>query len=89
MNFLKKIGVNSKKAFKILSKTNHKKINSVLEDYNKSILKNKNKIIRENLKDIKNIKRENLKDRLILDSKRMYKSKDINTITVHDVYKLI
>ena len=25
----------------------------------------------------------------ILDSKRMYKSKDINTITVHDVYKLI
>ena len=71
MNFLKKIGVNSKKAFKILSKTNHKKINSVLEDYNKSILKNKNKIIRENLKDIKNIKRENLKDRLILDSKRI------------------
>ncbi len=71
MNFLKKIGVNSKKAFKILSKTNHKKINSVLEDYNKNILKNKNKIIRENLKDIKNIKRENLKDRLILDSKRI------------------
>ena len=25
----------------------------------------------------------------ILDSKRMYKSKDINTITLHDVYKLI
>ena len=71
MNFLKKIGVNSKKAFKNLSKTNHKKINSVLEDYNKNILKNKNKIIRENLKDIKNIKRENLKDRLILDSKRI------------------
>ena len=25
----------------------------------------------------------------VLDSKKMYKSKDINTITVHDVYKLI
>ena len=71
MNFLKKIGVNSKKAFKNLSKTNHKKINSVLEDYNKNILKNKIKIIKENLKDIKNIKRENLKDRLILDGKRI------------------
>ena len=71
MNFLKKIGVNSKKAFKILRKTNHKKINSVLEDYNKNILKNKIKIIKENLKDIKNIKRENLKDRLILDGKRI------------------
>ena len=29
MNFLKKIGVNSKKAFKNLSKTNHKKIKSI------------------------------------------------------------
>jgi len=25
----------------------------------------------------------------ILDSKKMYKSKDINSITVHDVFKLI
>ena len=71
MKFLKKIGVNSKKAFKNLSNINHEKIKSVLENYNSNILKNKNRLIRENLKDIKDVKRKHLVDRLILNDARI------------------
>ena len=70
MNYLSKIGSNAKKAFNKLQKRDHKDIKKVLNTYNKKILKNKNSIIRENNKDIKNIKRKHLVDRLILNEKR-------------------
>ena len=56
MNYLKNIGKNSKKAFEDLKTIKHNKIKKVLESYNKSLLLNKQKIIRENQKDIKNVK---------------------------------
>jgi len=71
MNYLKNIGKNSKKAFEDLKSIKHDRIKKVLESYNKSLLINKQKIIRENKKDIKNVKRKNLVDRLILDEKRI------------------
>ena len=71
MNYLKNIGINAKKAFEDLKVIKHNKIIKVLENYNKSLLRNKKKIIRENLKDIKNIKRKHLIDRLILNDKRI------------------
>ena len=49
----------------------HKKIKKVLDNYNQSLKKNTNKIIKENLKDVKNVKRKNLVDRLILNKKRI------------------
>ena len=64
------IGQKSKLAFENLKKTNHKKINKVLDDYIKLISAKKKKIIRENLKDVKNLKRHNVLDRLILKSKK-------------------
>ena len=71
MNYLETIGKNAKKAFEDLKSVKHRKIRKVLESYNKSLLKNKNKIIKENLKDVKNVKRKNLVDRLILNEKRI------------------
>ena len=71
MKYLNKIGINSKKAFRDLQKVPHKKIKSVLEHFNKSILINKKKILRENLKDVKNAKRKNLIDRLVLNDSRI------------------
>ena len=52
MNYLLSIGKNSKKAFEDLKGVKHKIIKKVLENYNQSLLKNTNKIIRENLKDV-------------------------------------
>ena len=71
MNYLENIGKNSKKAFEDLKTIKHNKIKKVLESYNKSLLINKQKIIRENQKDIKNVKRKNLVDRLVLNEKRI------------------
>ncbi len=71
MSYLENIGKNSKKAFENLKTIKHDKIKKVLENYNKSLLINKQKIIRENQKDIKNIKRKNLVDRLMLNEKRI------------------
>ena len=71
MNYLEKIGKNAKKAFDNLKTIKHIKIKKVLENYNKSLLKNKKKIIRENYKDVKNIKRKHFVDRLILNEKRI------------------
>ena len=71
MNYLKKIGFNARKAFEELKAIKHDKINLVLKNYNKAILKNKKKIIKENLKDVKNIKRKHLIDRLILNDKKI------------------
>ena len=71
MNYLENIGKNAKKAFEDLKKIKHNKIRKVLDIYNKSLLKNKKKIIKENLKDVKNIKRKHLVDRLILNDERI------------------
>ena len=71
MKYLRTIGLNAKKAFEELKNINHTKIKLVLNNYNSSILRNKNKIIKENLKDVKNVKRKHLIDRLILNDKRI------------------
>ena len=71
MNYLETIGKNAKKAFEDLKSVNHNKIKKVLETYNYSLLKNKERIIKENLKDVKNIQRKHLVDRLILNDKRI------------------
>ena len=71
MSYLENIGKKSKKAFEDLKTIKHDKIKKVLESYNKSLLINKHKIINENKSDIKNVKRNNLVDRLILNEKRI------------------
>tara|TARA_B100000767_G_scaffold178393_1_gene166668 strand:- start:3849 stop:5090 length:1242 start_codon:yes stop_codon:yes gene_type:complete len=71
MNYLEKIGKNAKEAFEDLKAVKHSKVIRILENYNKSLLNNKLKIIRENHKDVKNVKREHLVDRLILNEKRI------------------
>tara|TARA_B100000963_G_scaffold83690_1_gene71321 strand:- start:459 stop:1700 length:1242 start_codon:yes stop_codon:yes gene_type:complete len=71
MNYLKIIGENARKAYEDLKSVKHTKIKKVLDNYNKSLLKNKKNIIKENLKDVKNVKRKHLVDRLILNDKRI------------------
>ena len=71
MENILKIGIRSKQAFENLKKINHKRINKTLKDYTKLILLNKKKIIRENKKDVKNLKRKNVLDRLILNEKKL------------------
>ena len=71
MKYLEKIGSSSRKAFEKLKNINHSKIKKVLDNYNTAILKNKKKIINENIKDVKNIKRKHFIDRLILNDKRI------------------
>ena len=71
MSYLVNIGKNAKKAFEDLKNIKHAKIKKVLENYNKTLFKNKKKIIKENLKDVKNVKRKHLVDRLILNDNRI------------------
>ena len=71
MQYLINIGKNARKAFEDLKRIEHDKIKKVLIDYNKSLLKNKRKIIKENLIDVNNVKRKHLIDRLILNEKRI------------------
>ena len=70
-NYLNNIGKKSKNAFKNLGSVSLKRRNKILETYIKSLKNNKNKIIKENLKDIKLCKREELIDRLIIDNKKI------------------
>ena len=82
MQYLEKIGKNARKAFEDLKTIKHDRIKKVLNDYNKSLWKNKKKIINENLKDVKNVKRKHLIDRLILNDKRIESIRSsINTIS--------
>ncbi len=69
MTYLETIGKNARKAFEDLKDVKHTKIKKVLENYNQSLLKNTNIIIKENLKDVKNVKRKHLVDRLIINKK--------------------
>ena len=71
MKYIKNIGIKSRKAFEVLRNIEHKKIQLVLQGYCKSIKINKNKIINENRKDVKNVKRKHLVDRLILNDQRI------------------
>ena len=71
MSYLETIGKNAKKAFEDLKSVNHSKIKKVLENYNYSLLINKKRIIKENFKDVKNVQRKHLVDRLILNDKRI------------------
>ena len=71
MSYLENIGKNAKKAFEDLKTVKHSKIKKVLDNYNKALLKNKKKIIIENHKDVRNVKRKHLVDRLILNNKRI------------------
>jgi len=72
-NLLINIGYKSKKAFSTQIKS--KKKDKVLKDYHLLIMKNKKLILRENLKDLNNAHKKNLKDnlmkRLALDDKKI------------------
>ena len=65
------IGKKSKKALENLKRVKHKKINKALNDFINLILKNKKKIISENAKDVRNLKRKKVLDRLVLNEKRI------------------
>ena len=70
-NYLNNIGKNSKIAFKNLSSINFNKRNRFLDTYIKELGKNSNKIIKENKKDVRDCKRHDLIDRLILDKNKI------------------
>ena len=63
--YLNNLGIKSKIAFKNLNTIDLKKRNKVLQSFSKSLSKNKKKIIKENLRDVKACKRKELIDRLI------------------------
>ena len=80
--YLKNIGLKSKVATKNLIKLNVKKRNKILETYSRELFKNKKKIIRENIKDVRICKREDLIDRLMLNEKKIENIRNsINQIT--------
>ena len=84
INYLNKIGQNSKRAFS--KKIDTKIKNKVLSDYLKLIKFNEKKIIRENLKDLKFAKKNNLQNNMI---KRLeLNSKKINGI-IDSIKKII
>ncbi len=72
MKYLQNIGIKAKKAFENLKKVEHSRIQKTLGDYSNLLKSNESKIIRENLKDIKKIKRKNLLDRLVLNQNKIY-----------------
>ena len=47
MKYLKKIGLNARKAFEELKSVNHDKIQLVLNSYSTAILKNKKKLLKK------------------------------------------
>ena len=71
MKKLKQIGVDAKKALTVLNNIEGKRVNKALLSYNQLLLQNKKQILQENIKDVKNVKRKHLVDRLILDDKRI------------------
>ena len=83
MKKMKQIGLNAKKAFAVLNNLDEKRINKVLLAYNRLLLKNKKQILQENIKDVKNIKRKHLVDRLMLDNKRI----DSIRNSINEIYK--
>ena len=72
MKYLQNIGIKAKKAFENLRKVEHSRIQKTLGDYSSLLKLNESRIIRENLKDLKKIKRKNLFDRLALNQNKIY-----------------
>ncbi len=72
-NLLKNVGKKSKRAFSI--RLNTKKKNKILRDYYQLIERNKESILKENEKDLKNAYKKKLRDnlikRLVLDDKKI------------------
>jgi len=83
MKKLKQIGVNAKRALIALNNLDEKKINKVLLSYNRLLLQNKKQIIQENIKDVKNVKRKSLVDRLILNNQRI----DLIRSSINEILK--
>ena len=88
MNYLESIGKNAKKAFENLKSVKHKKIKKVLENYNQSLQKNTNRIIRENLKDVKSVKRKHLVDRLILNQNNIQIARGLSSFSSTEIDKI-
>ena len=72
MKYLKNIGIKAKKAFENLKGVEHRRIQKTLEDYSSFLKLNESRIIKENLKDLKKIKRKNLIDRLVLNQNKIH-----------------
>ena len=70
-NYLKKIGINSKIALKNLNQIDFDKRNKIIQNFILELKKNKKTIIKENIKDVKKCKREELVDRLIIDENKI------------------
>ena len=71
MKKIRQIGINARKALVEINGINSKKTNKVLLDYNYLLLKNKKSILKENYRDLKNVKRKHFTDRLMLNDKRI------------------
>ena len=83
-NLLKNIGKKSKKAFSVT--LNSKKKDQVLKDYFQLIERNKNFILKQNTKDIKNAHKKKMEDNLI---KRLYLNEKKITEIVDSIKKII
>ena len=83
MKKLKQIGLNAKIAFTVLNNLNEKKINKVLSGYNRLLLENKKQILQENIKDVRNVKRKHLVDRLVLNDNRI----DSIRSSINEIFK--
>ena len=71
MIYLKKIGIKAKNSYEKLKKVDHEIIKKVLENYSKEIKNNKTLIIKNNQRDVKNVVRKSLVDRLVLNEDRL------------------
>ena len=83
MKKLNQIGINARKALTVLGNLDSKDINKVLLNYSRLLLENKKQILQENIKDVKNVKRKYLVDRLILDSRRLEAIRN----SINEIYK--
>ena len=83
MKKLKQIGLNAKIAFTVLNNLNEKKIKKVLSGYNRLLLENKKQILQENIKDVRNVKRKHLVDRLVLNDNRI----DSIRSSINEIFK--
>ena len=69
--YLNSVGSKAKTAVKILNSINISKRNMILQTFSKELFRYKKEIIKENIKDVKNCKRGELIDRLIIDEKKL------------------
>tara|TARA_Y100001970_G_scaffold292170_1_gene432284 strand:- start:5510 stop:6757 length:1248 start_codon:yes stop_codon:yes gene_type:complete len=67
--YLKNLGIKAKIAARNLNKIDLKKRNKTLETFSRELKKNKNKIIKANIKDLRSCKRDELIDRLVINQK--------------------